>query len=762
MQLEAYNRASRFVHHVLQVRWELLVVKEIPLTFENCRNIKKVDGGSLPLQYNRLNVLFGSNGTGKTTVSKVLDYWCNPDETAKLDALRSYIFMQSQNAADAPKVSTGKNKRPILIFNSEWVENHCFHDDGNLHAGAYRLYVSSPGVRKLERERKSLLSKLNAVLSGEDVENVRKLADTAVKGIGISSRGKIGSAFKDSAPLEGLPVALSRVAMGMKDQDKTQWIGWHVRGAQHAMNAGRACPYCGNSTPDIQSYIDFDNMHAAKQGDAWASVVSVFAEGKLFRITVNRKALKLMSGMKQLDNGEKQWVLNIVQRAKALSDCISNARDTVSSFGENSSDQFFANLKACLVTLEDESGFADDVRSAMRKIASAIRRVIANESKIRSLVIDLEKRAAANAMTYKVEIDFMLEKCGYPYSIEIASNCSSQESKVILSPTTTGNPLVAQPKRALSYGEQNTLALILFMFEAIASRDSCLIVLDDPISSFDGDKRFALLYRMFHNFAKDKTCADRKSLAWRTVVLLTHDYLVVSDVLTILGNKVLRPHVLHLSCGKNGALSHREVGAEAVRPYIQMIRRRIKDSASRDAFFQLVYLRCYCEMMRRSKHDKKTSEGCAFVVISLLVDDYDWDRALEEMHWDGGPERPYVLITGESFIRRYISGFDFEASFRALRDDSEICRLYASKGISPYEKLQVLRLLIRQAKIDDRGPILVRYANEVYHLAGDYLLQLDPVDFNPVPPFVLDWCAESFDDFVTALREKKQPEPLRT
>ena len=46
---------------------------------------------------------------------------------------------------------------------------------------------------------------------------------------------------------------------------------------------------------------------------------------------------------------------------------------------------------------------------------------------------------------------------------------------------------------------------------------------------------------------------------------------------------------------------------------------------------------------------------------------------------------------------------------------------------------------------------MVRYANEVYHLAGDYLLQLDPVDFNPVPSFVLDWCDGVFNEFASSL-----------
>ena len=144
-------------------------------------------------------------------------------------------------------------------------------------------------------------------------------------------------------------------------------------------------------------------------------------------------------------------------------------------------------------------------------------------------------------------------------------------------------------------------------------------------------------------------------------------------------------------------------------------------------------------------------------MISLLVDGYDWAGALKCLGWDGVSDRPYMLRTGENFIRKYIPSFDFKTTFDRLRDDAEICRLYGSAGITSYEKLQVLRLLLRQRKVADQGLIMGKYANEVYHLAGDYLLQLDPVDFNPVPPFVHDWCDSVFRGFAATLASASNP-----
>ena len=51
---------------------------------------------------------------------------------------------------------------------------------------------------------------------------------------------------------------------------------------------------------------------------------------------------------------------------------------------------------------------------------------------------------------------------------------------------------IGDVKNTLSYGEFNAVALCLFALEEIKKENS-LIVLDDPISSYDSEKRAAIL-----------------------------------------------------------------------------------------------------------------------------------------------------------------------------------------------------------------------------------------------------------------------------
>ena len=88
---------------------------------------------------------------------------------------------------------------------------------------------------------------------------------------------------------------------------------------------------------------------------------------------------------------------------------------------------------------------------------------------------------------------------------------------------------------------------MLFMHEAV-KRKNALIVLDDPISSFDYDKRYGILYTLFSG----KCALFRSNLSGRTVLVTTHDPLVLKDLIAVgvggVGRKKLQGQ--YLSCIK--------------------------------------------------------------------------------------------------------------------------------------------------------------------------------------------------------------------
>ncbi len=67
--------------------------------------------------------------------------------------------------------------------------------------------------------------------------------------------------------------------------------------------------------------------------------------------------------------------------------------------------------------------------------------------------------------------------------------------------------------------KKNAISLMLFSLEA--SKDYDLIILDDPVSSFDNNKKFAILYYLF---TKEDAVFENKS-----ILLFTHDFDIIVD-----------------------------------------------------------------------------------------------------------------------------------------------------------------------------------------------------------------------------------------
>ena len=93
----------------------------------------------------------------------------------------------------------------------------------------------------------------------------------------------------------------------------------------------------------------------------------------------------------------------------------------------------------------------------------------------------------------------------------------------------------------LSVGERNAIALCYFFAcvmenqdeQTFYDKDSCLIVIDDPISSFDMENKVGTLSYLRYNISKFKSC--KKSLK---ILIMTHDlgvYYDLEDVLSDLG-----------------------------------------------------------------------------------------------------------------------------------------------------------------------------------------------------------------------------------
>ena len=268
--------------------------------------------------------------------------------------------------------------------------------------------------------------------------------------------------------------------------------------------------------------------------------------------------------------------------------------------------------------------------------------------------------------------------------------------------------------RHLSYGEKNALALALFAFTVQKDKPD-LIILDDPISSFDGNKKFALINLLF---------LSKNSLKNRTVLLLTHEFNTIIDIMKVKKSEFSPVPKASFLTTKGAELSEKEIKSENICTIQKIAKDNLKLEI--DNIIKSIYLRRLFEV-----EDEK---------------DLIWQMTSSLLHKDAYPyirndlenrkmtDKEFELA--EELVRKSIPGFDYFAEHKKVMDLKFLLALYASAH-SNYEKLQIYRVIHNEKSTN---AVVKKFVNETYHVGNDYVWQLNPREFDTIPQFVVDEC----------------------
>ena len=252
----------------------------------------------------------------------------------------------------------------------------------------------------------------------------------------------------------------------------------------------------------------------------------------------------------------------------------------------------------------------------------------------------------------------------------------------------------------------------------VLKNDPDLVVLDDPISSFDGNKKFAIINMLF---------MGKHSLKNRTVLLLTHEFNTVIDVIYNMPyNFSPAPKAAFLTT-KNGVLSEKEIKKTDIKSFGEIARSNINSGIN--SLNKLVYLRRLLEI--------QDTDSLAWQLLSNIFH----KREIPEFHFsDDTPNRQMTvqeIQDAENEIRsEYLPDIDYNTEYQKTQDMKLLKTLYENSG-SNYEKLQIYRIMFNE---NSSNSVIKKFVNEAFHIENDYLFQLNPCEYDTVPQYIIDEC----------------------
>lgn len=682
---------------------------------ENCNSI---DTANIGVKKGCLNIKFGPNGLGKSTIAKAIVSQAREDGTlAELVPFKS----RGKPGAAQPKVDGIGDISSALVFDEAYVNLFAFQQD-EVVKNSFDIFIKTPeydtamaDIEKLfDGIKKAFADRPEIEQTTKDLKDLRDAFGKPNKDGSIARSSKVLKAFGSGNKIDNIPDALMPFEMFVRSANPSKWIGWQIKGKEF-LDLGDTCPYCATDLPKPEQKQTA--LAVAKEYDATAiSHLNNLKEvierlGKYFSDGCQENLEKITKAKTELTAPQKSFLSDLKNSIEALIQQLDGLR-TISFFSLRDVDEIDKKMPLLKIDLgmidkldsEHTRNVTDPINAQLDKL---IEQVGTLKGQINKHKAKIKKTIEEN----QDSINGFLKSAGYKYSVRIITEPDSYKMKLVHEDLTE---FVDSASTHLSYGEKNAFALVLFMHQVI-SEDPDIVILDDPISSFDKNKKFAILHQLFRG---------KGSLRDRTTLMLTHDIEPAIDVVKSMAHKFQdpKPSATFLSC-RQGKIKETPITSGDIRTFAKICKDVISENI--DDVIKAIYLRRHYEIL--------DNVGLEYNLLASLLH----GRATPNLKAEDRDMSAREKTDAETEIRKLIPSFDYDALVQQVGDDEVMKAKFLGTDVG-YEKIQLFRII----KGKHQDDIISKFINESYHIENEYVMQLNPHKFESVPEYVVEECSE--------------------
>lgn len=692
------------------------------IKIKHCNNIVDADISILP---GALNIKYGFNGTGKSTISKAIRFKTLGDDS-ELAFLKPYVT-ESEN--DKPYVGDIPFSK-VKVFDEEYAHDYVFKTD-DVFEDSFSVFLKTEECDSLSRQISSMLAELKSTLIADStINDLLSLFLQYVSAVNysdgrISKRGGIGevikgngAGFEKHAELTGYSPFYS----GKSITDVSNWANWRTKGIEH-MN-GNTCPFCADSydVPSIQKQNDsiktvFKNS-SLKTASAIIEYLKTGIEKGYILIGTDDKLEEYFG-----ESGKADEISSVLGKLAVETSYLTGKLQRIVDFAPmNVSREELSNieekLKGMEINISEVSEFYSTTAMSelVNDLNSRIGRLLLNTEALRKLFLEHEAKLVKLIHTRKEDINYFFTLAGFPYEFELR-NYGENKAKSYLTPIGEEQS-VTDPRKRLSWGERNAFSLVMFMFDAV-SENADLIVLDDPISSFDINKKFAVIKRMFDS--KQKVNFRNK-----TVLMLTHDLQPVIDYVhgSFFTNDNIQVYAEYIENEKGHIHEYPIEGTDLLN--VVNLTRELAKKEEQTLHVRVINLRKYIELT-----NVRYSESNAYQILSNLVH----GRVVPKFK-DGEVMSEEAINSGIQEIKSYITAYDTYLDLISELTTEKLLAKIVDGDM--YKRIIAIRFIFERGskfltQLRREHPGACKFLNETNHIENDYVFQLDPNKFFSMP-----------------------------
>lgn len=672
---------------------------------------------------------YAINGSGKTTIARAILASINERLGIEKNALAALTpFKYRLDASGKPEVIGIETIQSVRVFDEKYINDFVFQSD-ELLKGSFDIFIRGEAYEQGMKEIDAHVATMQKALSEDKdiadlISDFNEISSSFGKETksGIHGSSGLAKAFKDGNKVTNIPAGLEPYKSYIQHPENYKWVRWQL-GGHDFMDIGSDCPYCTSDIKEKRETIKrVSEVYEPKSIENLNKIVSAFHRlNKYFSGETKAKIAEFVECMEGYTTDQADFLKEVRAQLDRLGDKFVKAQrlgfsslkdvdKVINGLNDHRIDlSLFVHLNS-----EDTNQKAGIINGAIDKLLEQANQLQGMINRQKQLIENLVREHSSG-------INAFLQNAGYVYRVALLDDGTGEPRLKLIHSETTGE--IANTKEHLSFGERNAFALVLFMYDVL-KKSPDLVVLDDPISSFDKNKKYAIVDMLFRK--------GSRSLRDKTVLLLTHDLEPIVDMVIHHSDRFKKPFATFLQ-NSNGTLTEKEIGRAHIKTFIEIANANL--AAESHILNKLIYLRRRLEVAREKE--------LVFQVISNVLHKKQPPQIKGEVTRDMTAQE---LQDGSNEIAAEIPGFDYQTLLGLITDDKQMIDLYNDTA-SNYEKLHLYRIIF-EGKDDLIGSDIVKkFINEAFHIENDYIYQLNPREFQTVPHFVIEQC----DHHVAAL-----------
>jgi ABC-type cobalamin/Fe3+-siderophores transport system ATPase subunit len=556
----------------------------VSIQISHCNNL---ESASITLAKSALNIKYGPNGIGKSTIARALTLRAEGGNA--LEALTPFKYREGEGHP-LPAVTGADDIQSVLTFDDQYVSQFVFQRDEVLR-NSFEIFINTDEYRAGIEEIEQLFAALQETFVDQAefddaVHAFTHLCDVfgVTKAGALSKSTKGYKAMAAGGKLKNIPEPLKRYTGFLQSDDPAAWISWQSKGRDF-LQLSDNCPFCSTESVDKETAeLVSKEFETATVRNMSLLRAAVDTAGHYFESSYLDQLNGMLSSITEPTPEQLQFLANLRGEVDVFLDRLRTLRGLAfhTLRDEDKVDEYLSGLKVDLGLLRSLN--SEVTRSVVGLINEKLDHVAGQISIVKQRVGQQRARVLRLIEVNQRQINSFLSSAGYRYQVRIVP--SEDTYRMLIEHQDLPGHLDSA-KNHLSYGERNAFALVLFMYQVRYEKPD-LVVLDDPVSSFDLTKKFAILHELFRG---------KHSIRDQTTLMLTHDLEPAIDIVRLSTRRLFAAAnpVAHFLTSGAGVIMEKPILKSDIKTFGEVCDANI--AAASDEVIKVIYLRRKFEIL---------------------------------------------------------------------------------------------------------------------------------------------------------------------